>query len=1460
MATATLYAGTVEQPNRNTRYYGHSCSMAIDHRGKSEGYRCANCSDPRYYHEWSWLENLKEPNKPTQCGRPNGKPACNHATYYGIAGYRNVCPIAGCSGTYVAPAIIKLSNFDFKKLGIDEHSTIYSITVNWQHRCRGVDVSTTRETRNSPPNFNGFNHYPDRTVVESYFARGDTKLATLHGLHGVKAENPPNSDSFQGVGAATAYNLAATDVIDPNFALYIQYGQNLSTNPGNLYITDVCITIEYENGKPVILSPSDNQELYTNIDTECNCYTTIEHKVIGNWLHTNMNVGDVMTRKPLTVMLDATNCPEGVSVIDTTPTNTYNKTYKITDHSGVPGEKCISYYLKEYPEKRVDVWFTAKIYNKPEISVNKKYYKDIKKNDKWQLFDESKAYITAKKGCSDYISIWFDTVNKPNPDLKFGCLDPSQENLLKAYQNEFYSAIQNLECGNHFVFIKNGTHRDEVLSFIIELVSPAFSFTISDSETGDWQQDRTANGVKDIIITRTDSVGIETIPITVQDNTQNYPTNPNPQPIKTYDINSGESITHQMNKYYAGTFPLIVKPSMTDCDVNTFKEEFTVIPYHKQHYDKLFVRGEDSTSFDYDYLVAWEADNVRVPIKPQSVELGATVDDIQICTDNAYIGIGETGLLSLKITNIGGRGTIHNLQIELNAVEVGENNDLTVSTDEWELQEGLFYKERLMEDFYIYNEAIKNNVSLKIDRDNQNASDAENVYLYIRQLEEDSTIEVLIPFESRNPRTAYLQFLIFEQVQKIYWNNCQTQITNNPVDNIIKIKVLDSLATNMTITGKNDILYSNLNDCPIECYATDLTYNITNIDSSDLSNIEVINNVKALTKIQNSIEMLPYKYNYNGEGHDIEWNNGEYKASDDLIFYRKPFDRRIKLPQQLLKAHIRFPNLPEVILPIRTNDNGSAMLPISIPVAMQGKYSIKKLLSNYVLLEYAGDSVYKYCDLYINDEEYQQKEEVQPSKTKIEYIGMPGYQNNEMIPKDTDITIKYKVASNEQLLNQKSIQVFLKNDDEYELNQITVSSNSFNEFVHNIPINTYQSTTTNDIISKYDDTKYTTTIQDKCIKVIDGDTIKTQNYGTIRLVGVNTPEIGMLGADVSKYFVEKLCLNKQVQIKIDSQNKKDKYNRTLAVIIIDNKNLNEMLLKEGLATIMYIPPSEFNPYSWGNNVESYGTNIQFTITNPKEQTLNDLINSISLVFAGDSLYKPYNVNNIALSNNKIPTTIEYLDTYRSYRQGQVANVKVTLYAIENLLDNYIDFRPNLNKSGSSDSLTVSYKMCNLKNNKGEFFTKFQTNDERLIKNEVSKTIYCGTDTSATIKYKLNSEVIQQSFINILNISLMNGPKDNKDVSVEIDLTQALEKYKGDYKFISIETEDGDYALENNQIITWSIGDMEKNTETRATIKIRANEIGLSKIKIKAFDYLHSPKAVSEYEKDIGYKECEECQK
>lgn len=137
-------------------------------------------------------------------------------------------------------------------------------------------------------------------------------------------------------------------------------------------------------------------------------------------------------------------------------------------------------------------------------------------------------------------------------------------------------------------------------------------------------------------------------------------------------------------------------------------------------------------------------------------------------------------------------------------------------------------------------------------------------------------------------------------------------------------------------------------------------------------------------------------------------------------------------------------------------------------------------------------------------------------------------------------------------------------------------------FSHHISDSSFSNMANDDILNKYNDTDCKVEVSGLCTKVIDGDTIVVDGVGKVRFVGVNTPERGVDGYKVSKNFVSKFCKNKVVGLDIDDSKNTDKYGRTLAVVIVDGKNLNEMLLQEGLAEIMYIPPSEFSPYEWNN--------------------------------------------------------------------------------------------------------------------------------------------------------------------------------------------------------------------------------------------------------------------------------------
>ena len=160
-------------------------------------------------------------------------------------------------------------------------------------------------------------------------------------------------------------------------------------------------------------------------------------------------------------------------------------------------------------------------------------------------------------------------------------------------------------------------------------------------------------------------------------------------------------------------------------------------------------------------------------------------------------------------------------------------------------------------------------------------------------------------------------------------------------------------------------------------------------------------------------------------------------------------------------------------------------------------------------------------------------------------------------------------------------------------------------FSHSIPSSSYSDLSTSAILNKYENTNCHVEEKGICTNVVDGDTIYLDNGDKIRFVGVNTPEKGVEGYDTSKYFVQKLCLNKEVGIDIDDSKHSDKYGRTLGVVIVDGKNLNEMLLKEGLAEIMYMPPSEFYPYDWANDNTPSSSSHSSSSTSTSSQSNSD---------------------------------------------------------------------------------------------------------------------------------------------------------------------------------------------------------------------------------------------------------------
>lgn len=102
-------------------------------------------------------------------------------------------------------------------------------------------------------------------------------------------------------------------------------------------------------------------------------------------------------------------------------------------------------------------------------------------------------------------------------------------------------------------------------------------------------------------------------------------------------------------------------------------------------------------------------------------------------------------------------------------------------------------------------------------------------------------------------------------------------------------------------------------------------------------------------------------------------------------------------------------------------------------------------------------------------------------------------------------------------------------------------------------------------------------------RVIDGDTIELSDYKLVRYIGIDTSEIRKKQGstwlyDPEPYSIEAKDLNKmlveskQVKLEFDVE-RQDKYGRWLAYVYVDDKMVNEELLKQGYAKIFTILPN-----------------------------------------------------------------------------------------------------------------------------------------------------------------------------------------------------------------------------------------------------------------------------------------------
>lgn len=97
-------------------------------------------------------------------------------------------------------------------------------------------------------------------------------------------------------------------------------------------------------------------------------------------------------------------------------------------------------------------------------------------------------------------------------------------------------------------------------------------------------------------------------------------------------------------------------------------------------------------------------------------------------------------------------------------------------------------------------------------------------------------------------------------------------------------------------------------------------------------------------------------------------------------------------------------------------------------------------------------------------------------------------------------------------------------------------------------------------------------------RIVDGDTVELAGGEKVRLIGVDTPEtvdprksVQCFGKE-AKEFTRSLLENQWVRLELDVE-PKDFYKRTLAYVWRDDVFVNDLLVHEGFAHILTIPPN-----------------------------------------------------------------------------------------------------------------------------------------------------------------------------------------------------------------------------------------------------------------------------------------------
>ena len=100
-------------------------------------------------------------------------------------------------------------------------------------------------------------------------------------------------------------------------------------------------------------------------------------------------------------------------------------------------------------------------------------------------------------------------------------------------------------------------------------------------------------------------------------------------------------------------------------------------------------------------------------------------------------------------------------------------------------------------------------------------------------------------------------------------------------------------------------------------------------------------------------------------------------------------------------------------------------------------------------------------------------------------------------------------------------------------------------------------------------------VQDRVVRVVDGDTVQLARTGRARLIGVDTPEVHgkreCFGPAASRFARRRL--RGRAVVERGDVEPRDRYGRRLVYLFLDGRLFNAELVREGYATALEIRPN-----------------------------------------------------------------------------------------------------------------------------------------------------------------------------------------------------------------------------------------------------------------------------------------------